>query len=83
MLAVRRSVVVAPEVDLRIHYMQARKNASEGPYSSWFLNPEQTSPAVHNRGIRGPTKGVMSRENVHKRKKKRPVKQIWRCLEKY
>ena len=57
-----QSAGVAPEVNLRI--TEARKYASDPP---WLWNPEQMSPEVQNRGISGPTKGLLSSKNFKKK----------------
>ena len=67
MLAVKRSVVVAPEVDLgecTSHSPPQKMWIRQNPF--WLWNPEETSPEIRNRGTSGPTKGHVSAKNVKK-----------------
>ena len=57
---------VTPEVNLRI--MQVRKHTRDPP---WLWNPGQTSPAVQNRSISGPTKRTCVLQKLKKTSLKR------------
>ena len=70
MLAVKRSAGVAPEMNPKNSLYKGNKHSSE--VSTLSLKPEQMSPEVQNRGIRGPTKRTRILQNFFLKK---PIRQ--------
>ena len=59
MLTSVQSAGVAPEVNLRNSLCTGEEACKQGN-PPWLWNPGQTLPKVQNRGISGPTKGLVS-----------------------